>query len=361
MKLRFLRTSLLFILGLTITTTVFTSCSSDDNSNDVIYIQEEKVNAEAREEFTIDPKIDPTGLTFKWFNNTTQKELSDSPVLTYKMDFAKTESITLKTTNKEGVINLYNYAVTSFYGENYNVLDLKEIPLQIEVKDGYIWDGTYTDGAKIESNNFLFSHSVTEFGDAKYWNGFIASNSIDKTDHETNFAQNMHGTMANTIKDKETIPFLVAYTEGAEKTYTKGEVIDIEKTATVVTLQGEDSSELVPVEINLGLSPYTYYSITNGDSFAKKFEKGDYFSVVIYLLDENKKVLNEKPIEQKLVNFKKDGDTITKDWQKIQFKDKKAAKYIVFYVDSSDKGEYGINTPALFTIKDIVAHKKAVK
>lgn len=356
MKLRFLRTSLLLALGLTLTTTVFTSCSSDD-SNHTIVIKEVKQSVEARSEFTIDPKIDPTTHKFVWHNTTTQKKLSEEPILKYKIDYAETQTIALRVTSNTGVLEIYDYIVTAKYGETHNILNLKDIKLDLPVKGGSLWVDTFTNGARIEAKPFSFSHTVSTFGENKYWNGFIASNSTDQDDHKDKFASNMHGSMAkNTDKNGNALPFLVAYTEGITTKYAKGDVIDVNKAVTSVTLSDDKGQQLLPVEINVGLSPYTFYSIKNGDNFAKKFSKGDYYSIIVYGLDENKKVINN-PIEYKLVEYKDDKGTINTNWQKIKLDKLGAAKYLVFYVDSSDKGEYGINTPALFTVKDLVVHK----
>ena len=45
------------------------------------------------------------------------------------------------------------------------------------------------------------------------------------------------------------------------------------------------------------------------------------------------------------------------DWQKVNLEKLTNIKYLVFYIDSSDKGEWGVNTPAYFTAKNLTVYK----
>lgn len=364
MKNRFLRTSFLFFLGLSLTAPLVTSCSNDDSANTTIEIHDTKLKQDARKPFTIDPKIDPTNTQFSWFDNTTQKVISNAPVLEYQINKAGTHRIALKTT-KAGVVEMYSYTTTVAYTkELHSTLDLSKIELTLPTVDGSIWSNTFTANTKLETSPFIFNHLVSNYDGVNYWSGFTVSNSTDKKNQKEAFATNMYGTMAETVsrnKEGKTInnPFIVANTQTVPADIKKGTVIDIDNTLTVIELtDAKDlAQKFIPEEMFIAINPYTYYSVTKGDGFGKKFEKGDFYNIHIFALNENKEVINEKPIVKYLVDFTKKVEAIDTTWQSIDLAELGEAKYLVFYADSSDKGDYGINTPAYFTINKLVAHK----
>lgn len=364
MKNRFLRTSFLFFLGLSLTAPLVTSCSNDDSANTTIEIHDTKLKQDARKPFTIDPKIDPVDTKFSWFDNTTQKFISTAPVLEYKINKPGTYRISLKTT-KGDVVEMYSYTTTVSYGkELHSVLDLSKIELTLPTVDGSIWSNTFTANTKLETSPFIFNHLVSNYDGVNYWSGFTVSNSTDKENQKEAFATNMYGTMANTVsKNKEGKeifnPFIVANTQTVPADIKKGTVIDIDNTLTVIELtDAKDlAQKFLPEELSIAINPYTYYSVTEGDGYGKKFKEGDFYNIHIFALNENKEVINEKPIVKYLVDFTKGVGTINKDWQTVELSKLGEAKYLVFYADSSDKGDYGINTPAYFTINKLVAHK----
>ena len=225
-------------------------------------------------------------------------------------------------------------------------LNLSSVPLTLDTKDGKIWRETFENTPLVVSP-YTFSHKVNDFSGVKYWNGFTVSNSTDKEDHNDNFPTYMYGTMAD-----NTTPFLVANTSGVPSDLKKGDIIDTDKALTVVTIQENYSAE----SIELALSPYTYHSTQRGDAFAKKFVKGDFFKVLVYGLDSNKAIATE-PIEHFLIDYRKEVGKVNMDWQKINLEKLTNIKYLVFYIDSSDKGEWGVNTPAYFTAKNLTVYK----
>ncbi|MDM1500881.1 DUF4465 domain-containing protein [Myroides marinus] len=229
-------------------------------------------------------------------------------------------------------------------------LDLSSVPLTIDTKDGKIWKETFTEETPLVVNNFTFSHSVSTWEANKYWSGFTVSNSTDKTDHKDKFPTYMYGTMAQTPANT---PFLVAYSQEAPKDIAKGKVIDITKQVTITTLKGSQT----PESIELALSPYTYYVSENGGGpGAVPFTKGSFYKVIIYGLDENNTVTTA-PIEHYLIDYRKEKGNVNMNWQKVNLEKLGKVKHLVFYIDSSDKGQWGVNTPAYFTAKNLTVYK----
>jgi hypothetical protein len=87
---------------------------------------------------------------------------------------------------------------------------------------------------------------------------------------------------------------------------------------------------------------YAYYSMTNGDGFAKKFTEADWFKVTITGFDAN-------GAETSTVEFKlADGIDIVNTWTWVDLNGLGAVKKLTFGFSSSDSSEWGINTPAYF-------------
>lgn len=114
-----------------------------------------------------------------------------------------------------------------------------------------------------------------------------------------------------------------------------------------------------PVEIPgfyITNSSYAYTSMTNGDGFAKKFEKGDWFLLTIKGYDADNKVTGTK--EYYLADLRSEKASehyIISDWRYVDLSVLGKVKKIGFELSSSDNGDYGMNTPAYFCFDDFGA------
>ncbi|MHC5200864.1 DUF4465 domain-containing protein [Myroides sp. LJL119] len=232
-------------------------------------------------------------------------------------------------------------------------LDLSPFKLTLPVEQGFIWENTLTPSTSsnekvfLDSKNFQISHFVTVSEYGNYWRGFTVSNSQDKSDHKSEFYDGkMYGTMA-----KSDTSFLVANAQEKPEKIQKGTYIDLDQTYAYIELKQDRPTAAQWIEV--ANSPYAYYSMVNGDAFAKKFEKGDYFKIVIYGLDQDKKVINSQGVEYYLADFFSDKLQINDQWTKVDLKQLGQIKYLVFYLESSDVGQFGMNTPAYFTLRDL--------
>ncbi len=93
---------------------------------------------------------------------------------------------------------------------------------------------------------------------------------------------------------------------------------------------------------------YAVTSMLNGDSFAKKFGKDDWFLLTITGLKDG--VAGES-VEFYLA---KDGKYVA-DWTYVDLSALGEIDGVVFSMSSSDNGDYGMNTPAYFCIDDFGA------
>ena len=94
-------------------------------------------------------------------------------------------------------------------------------------------------------------------------------------------------------------------------------------------------------------SSYAYDSMTNGDGFAKKFEKGDWFKLTItgYDAEDNETGTKEYYLAD-LRDSKK--AYIINDWRYVDLSCLGEVAKIGFALTSSDNGAYGMNTPGYF-------------
>lgn len=105
---------------------------------------------------------------------------------------------------------------------------------------------------------------------------------------------------------------------------------------------------------------YAYYSMLQGDQFAKMFggDSGndpDWFKLVIFGKDLADQLLGQ--IEFYLADFRFDDhsqDYIVNTWQTVDLTPISDARILEFWLDSSDVGAWGMNTPAYFALDNLV-------
>ncbi|MCM1504446.1 MAG: DUF4465 domain-containing protein [Muribaculum sp.] len=117
-----------------------------------------------------------------------------------------------------------------------------------------------------------------------------------------------------------------------------------------------------PVKIKslwLNNTDYVYNTIKDGDSFAKKFEKGDWFLLTIEGYDvisgESEAVYSKTFY---LADYRADLPAdyyIVSDWTLCDafVNSDLSVRKLVFKLSSSDVGAYGVNTPTYFALDDL--------
>lgn len=97
-------------------------------------------------------------------------------------------------------------------------------------------------------------------------------------------------------------------------------------------------------------STYTFLDIKNGSDFTKKFSTNDWYKVILsgYL---NK--TNTGTVEYYLADFRDGKSFISNTWTKVDLKALGKVDSVAISFDSSDKGQFGMNTPAYVCIDNI--------
>ncbi|UKK53284.1 DUF4465 domain-containing protein [Prevotella sp. E2-28] len=125
-----------------------------------------------------------------------------------------------------------------------------------------------------------------------------------------------------------------------------------------VTVQNHSDGIVVP-GFYITNSAYAYNSLTGGDSFAKKFGKGDWFKLTITGYDANNDTTATK--EYYLADLRDPNKAyIINDWRYVDLSCLGKVSKLGFELSSSDNGDYGMNTPAYFCFDNFGAEGEEV-
>jgi len=195
--------------------------------------------------------------------------------------------------------------------------------------DGSDGSGGFISGGAFFQNNYNF--------DWLYWDGFAYSNITDTT---TSGVTGLYNCIAGTG-------------QGDSANYGVGYVGWNELPA--MTFNAAEIDGLYVTNSN-----YAYYSMLNGDAFAKKFggEYGndpDWFLLTITGKDACDVVTGS--VEFYLADFRFENnneDYIIDTWEYVELGSLGVVNKLEFSLSSSDTGSWGMNTPACFVIDTIV-------
>ena len=233
-------------------------------------------------------------------------------------------------------------------------LDLTKAETKLEFDAGTgAWTGTYNDDEyTIDSQIYTILHN--SMGDYNTWWGFTASNSADNSMRDdfltyqfSNMATggivlNADGTVK---KDKfgapavsADVPYLVAFANN----------MFAQHPAEVVMADGEDHEA---VGAYVCLNSYTYYSITDGDGFAREFTNGDKFTLTVHGVNSKEE---ESTLEVPLASYSNGDLTATRGWKYVDLSPLGKVNTLWFSMKSTDSGTYGDNTPSYFCLDKLM-------
>lgn len=238
--------------------------------------------------------------------------------------------------------------------EKVTVLDLTkaDTKLEFDASTG-AWTGTYNDEAEsIESQCFSFVHS--SMSEWQTWWGFTASNSADNSVRD-NFITYQFSNMAKggivldengAVKlDEAGAPVIsadVPYLVGYYSAFMAARPVDM-------TFNDGMAYEAVGVYVNL--NSYTYYTIQNGDSFARAFTNGDRFTLTIHGVAPDG---SEKEVEVEFASYDNGNLTLNRGWRYVDLSSLGLVNELYFTMKSTDTGAYGDNTPAYFCLDKLM-------
>ncbi|MBL7110557.1 MAG: DUF4465 domain-containing protein [Bacteroidales bacterium] len=211
----------------------------------------------------------------------------------------------------------------------YDFIDFEDLTLD---ETGY-WNGSDGSGG-FEVGNAFFPNTFTDWGGGiTSWSGFAYSNHTNRT------------------------------TPGYENQYSSyfGSGVGGSATYAILT-EGDTLIFDIPEKVEflyVTNSTYAALSMREGDMFAKKFggESGndpDFFNLKLEPFDEQGQKKGTLTINlADFTNEDNSKDYIANGWTRLPLEDFGFIKKIAFSFESSDVGEYGINTPKYACIDNI--------
>jgi hypothetical protein len=199
-------------------------------------------------------------------------------------------------------------------------VDLEDLTLEPES----YWNGSDGSGG-FESRGVMFNNNYNaEWGS---WDGFAYSNRTDTTLEGFDAQYNAIAGGGARESDIYAVAYVSTFAE------------------TPPTITFREGRRLDGVYVTN--SNYTYYSMRDGDAFARKFTEDDELILTITGINEAGQVMGT--VEFKLA----DGTNIVNDWAWVDLSPLGSVKELTFSLDSTDVGDWGMNTPAYFCLDHI--------
>lgn len=104
---------------------------------------------------------------------------------------------------------------------------------------------------------------------------------------------------------------------------------------------------------------YPYFAIYEGNQYSKKFADGDWFKIIITGYDDSDAPTGA--VEVYLADFRNGKSFILNSWMPVDLSPIDECTSLKFTFDSTDKGDYGVNTPTYAIIDDIVYETTGVR
>lgn len=220
-----------------------------------------------------------------------------------------------------GFLPLYLWA-QNFVPATFEDVDRKHF------EDGY-WNGSDGSG-EIRSGTISFKNNYNqEWGS---WSGFALSTKID------------------------------TWTRGLSNQYSAitGEGIDGSSTYAVGFYSSFDGDSELVLDFPHTLpglyvtnTTYAYWSMKEGDQYAKKFEQGDWFKLTIEGRNSAGDIAGRQVVY--LADFRSGASSpyILDTWKWVDLASMGPVKRLSFSLESTDVGEWGMNTPAYFAMDNV--------
>ncbi|MBQ1722512.1 MAG: DUF4465 domain-containing protein, partial [Muribaculaceae bacterium] len=255
--------------------------------------------------------------TYEWRDQMNQVVGTDAtvtvtPEYTYGYKLTVTSADGQTATAKTGVYVLGN-AVTATFEDNYLPT---ESYFSGDNDDDVFYSGSY-------------AFHVADYGG--WWYGFGMSNQTSTA--YSGLDDQFHSAVGSGNKGSAT--YCVAYPSGTS--------IDVTN-----SLEGEQLKGMYITN-----SAYAYSSMLYGDSFAHKFEQGDWFKLTITGYDASKAVTGT--VETYLADLRSENEAehfILNEWQWVDLSPLGTVQSVQFVLSSSDVGQWGMNTPGYVCVDD---------
>lgn len=233
---------------------------------------------------------------------------------------------------------------------------------------GGFWNDTYGNTTGFQIGSFMFTHN-SGFDIYSYWGGFTTGANGNSRCYNSNclsqvcggsgsegWIHNQWGVMAggglsstSPITATKGDPYLISYWDYFSET---GGTRSLE-----IKLNGD--SLFTPQEIYICNHPWPYYGNIYGDGFARPFQSGDHFDLIIHAVKSN---LREDSIEITLAYYDRSLHQ-SANWQQVNLTslfsgDNDSIQSLYFTMTSTDEyPPYGPNTAVYFCLDKLKVTK----
>ena len=211
-----------------------------------------------------------------------------------------------------------------------NINGIQGIPYD---ENGVCSDVYNTDIGPFGFGDFVVSHRANESEYGKSWWGFCPSRSTDTNDYSKTGFAGLHEW--SSITGGGVLGRGSAYLVGYYDEYN-----DKENGPVCYITFGKTHKPQFAYVTN---TTYGYYALKNGSTYNKQFGPGDWMKVIFI-------GFNGELETGRVEAFLAKDDKILNTWQKVNLMSLGEVSYVKIIMDSSDKGEWGINTPNYFCI-----------
>lgn len=209
-----------------------------------------------------------------------------------------------------------------------------------------------------------------------YWNGssqplgsgFQSGNAYFPNYYDTSWGGYWsEGWAYSNIKDSVTPGYANMYASRAGSGYNQSAIYAIGKHNAKIVLTGNSAGKVIN-GLYVTNSTYAYYSMRDGDMFARKFgdttgtncgcpqgSYPDWFKLTIRKYYGG--ILTNDSVEFYLADYRfsnNQQDYIIKDWTWVDLSSLGNVDSLLFTLSSSDVGPWGMNTPAFFCVDNII-------
>lgn len=238
-------------------------------------------------------------------------------------------------------LNVSNIDSISFTAPNPNVSRSVATFEDVALGEQGFWNGSDLSGEEDSGNYYgSFTSSVFSFDNiyTAAWGSYMGFACSSLTDTVTSGFTNQYSPKAGEGANGSA-QFALAYENGA--------------TFNCTYKEGYTNNTLKSVMITNGT--YVYNEIRDGGAYSKKFESGDWFKVTF---TGYKGEAETGSVDYYLADFR-DGKTyINKEWVEVDLTPLSDATTVMITFDSTDKGQFGVNTPKYVFIDNLTIEQK---
>lgn len=205
-------------------------------------------------------------------------------------------------------------------------------------EDG-VWDGVATNN-DFQCQNVLFQHTGEVGPWGLVWNGFTPSR-VSSTDEQENWLDHQFQILTGGGMSGKGTPYIIAFWNNQENSSTPAE----DRSCRITYRNSDNSADLLfrPISVYVQNTAYTYYTMLNGNNFSTKFGPEDYLILHAYGIHEDNSVSGTS------IYLAQNNKYLT-DWTLFNLASLGEVKELYFTMESSDSGQWGMNTPSYFAM-----------